>query len=86
MDNAAVRISELEDKLKLFEEMNDQLREQNTEVDKACARLEAIESAALWVVRAFEALGKERNAGMLLIERSNCETAMMALKAALLSK
>ena len=77
------RISGLEAELKLLEEMNAQLRDQNTEVDQACARRETIEAAARKVVAAFEALGTAQHAGAMLIERGNCETAMVALNAAL---
>lgn len=53
------------------------------EADKELARLLAVDAAARCVVAAFEALGTAQHAGSLLMERGNCETAMVALKAAL---
>lgn len=50
---------------------------------KQIEKLEAAEAAARKAVAAFEALGKAQNAGALLMERGNCEAAMVALKAAL---
>lgn len=46
-------------------------------------RASAIEAAARKTVTAFEALGAAQHAGALLMESGNCETAMVALKAAL---
>lgn len=46
-------------------------------------RASAIEAAARKTVAAFEALGTAQHAGELLMARGNCETAMVALKAAL---
>lgn len=46
-------------------------------------RLSKIEAASVKVVTAFEALGNAHNAGSMLMERGNCEMAMVALKAAL---
>lgn len=46
-------------------------------------RLTPVEAAALKTVAAFEALGTAQHAGELLMARGNCETAMVALKAAL---
>ena len=51
--------------------------------DQEAVRTKAIEAAATTVVRAFEALGNAQHAGALLMQRTNCELAMMALKGAL---
>ena len=48
-------------------------------------RLRAVEVAARRVVRSFAALGNAQNAGALLVARANCETAMVALNAALVN-
>ena len=51
--------------------------------NEEAARASAIEAAARKTVAAFEALGTAQHAGALLMARGNCETAMVALKAAL---
>jgi hypothetical protein len=53
------------------------------EADKELARLLAVDAAARRVVASFEALGTAQHAGSLLMERGNCEAAMVALKASL---
>jgi len=51
--------------------------------DQEAARAKAIEAAATTVVRAFEALGNAQHAGAVLMQRTNCELAMVSLKGAL---